>query len=216
MVPDELKSLTRTRLLEAAAATFASHGFRNARIRDICRQADANIAAVNYHFRDKRGLYEAVLRNAFLQLPGIDLTDPEGPSDESNEQRLHLFIKSFLAQLLGGEQTALYARLVAREMLDPTDALDDVIQEGMRPQVDFLLRLLREFLGSVEDEQFVRRCAGSILGQCLYFHFGRPVILGTGLETTLSHEMLDELADHVTQFSLAALRHLKTGNEMTE
>ena len=207
------KPVTRTRLLEAAAAVFSVQGFRNARIRDICRQADANIAAINYHFRDKRGLYDAVLRHAFLQLPDIDLADPKGLSDRSMEQRLHGFIKSFLAQLLGGEQTAVYTKLVAREMMDPTDALDDVIQEGMRPQVDFLIRLVRELLGSAADEKLVRRCAGSILGQCLYFHFGQPVILGTGLETTLSPEMIDEFADHVTQFSVAALRQLKRSDK---
>ena len=121
MAHEKNKSETRTRLLEAAAAVFSVQGFRNARIRDICRKADANIAAINYHFRDKRGLYDAVLRHAFLQLPGADLNGPKGRGQRSMEHRLHVFIKSFLAQLLGDEQTALYTKLIAREMLDPTD-----------------------------------------------------------------------------------------------
>ena len=52
---------TRDRLLHAAAEVFATAGFREATIRDICAKAGANIAAINYHFGDKSGLYTAVL-----------------------------------------------------------------------------------------------------------------------------------------------------------
>ena len=38
---------TRRRLLEAAGEVFAEHGFRAATVQEICRRADANIAAVN-------------------------------------------------------------------------------------------------------------------------------------------------------------------------
>ena len=55
---------TRARLIDAAGQVFADHGFQAATIRDICTRAGANVAAVNYHFRDKAGLYLAVLRQS--------------------------------------------------------------------------------------------------------------------------------------------------------
>jgi len=39
-------------------------GYQAATIRAICARADANIALVNYHFRDKLGLYTALLQRA--------------------------------------------------------------------------------------------------------------------------------------------------------
>jgi AcrR family transcriptional regulator len=56
--------VTRERLIEAAGQLFADHGFRKVTVREICRVARANVAAVNYHFGDKLGLYREVLDTA--------------------------------------------------------------------------------------------------------------------------------------------------------
>jgi len=50
----------RRRLLEAAGEVFAEHGFKGATIQEISQRASANIASVNYHFRDKETLYHEV------------------------------------------------------------------------------------------------------------------------------------------------------------
>src|SRR5947207_8694438 len=55
---------TRQRLLEAAGEVFAERGFRDATVQEICRRADANIAAVHYHFADKEQLYRAIIQYA--------------------------------------------------------------------------------------------------------------------------------------------------------
>ena len=56
--------LTRDKLIEAAGHLFAERGYRAATIRKICRRAKANVAAVNYTFGDKMGLYTEVLRHS--------------------------------------------------------------------------------------------------------------------------------------------------------
>ena len=44
---------TKDRLLAAACAVFADKGYRAATVVEICTAAEANIAAVNYHFGNK-------------------------------------------------------------------------------------------------------------------------------------------------------------------
>src|SRR5579863_9420821 len=56
--------LTRNKLIEAAGHVFAERGYRSATIREIWRRAGANVAAVNYTFGDKMGLYTEVLRQS--------------------------------------------------------------------------------------------------------------------------------------------------------
>src|ERR1700694_5510718 len=53
---------TREKLLEVAEQVFADRGYQAVTIREICVQAGANVAAVNYHFGDKLGLYTEVLQ----------------------------------------------------------------------------------------------------------------------------------------------------------
>ena len=58
---DPIQAATRRELLDAAAEVFGEAGYRNATVREICRRAGANIAAINYHFGDKEKLYADVL-----------------------------------------------------------------------------------------------------------------------------------------------------------
>ena len=49
------------RLLAAARAAFAQHGFDGASVRDITTAADVNLGAITYHFGSKDALYAQVL-----------------------------------------------------------------------------------------------------------------------------------------------------------
>src|SRR5580658_9600387 len=62
--PRRFAASTRETLLEAAGQVFAERGYYNVTIREICRRAGANVAAVNYTFGDKLGLYTEVLRQS--------------------------------------------------------------------------------------------------------------------------------------------------------
>src|ERR1700733_15348985 len=55
---------TRAKLLKVAGRAFAERGFHATTIREICRRAGTNVAAVNYHFHDKIGLYTEVLQQS--------------------------------------------------------------------------------------------------------------------------------------------------------
>ncbi len=52
---------TKQRILDAAERLFAEQGFDGASLRSITAAAGVNLAAVNYHFRSKDALVQAVL-----------------------------------------------------------------------------------------------------------------------------------------------------------
>ena len=199
---------TRDRLLEAAAEVFAEHGYRNGRVRDICERARANIAAVNYYFGDKRKLYGQALHHAFFRLSGADPTEWGVPADAGLEELLRGFARTILGQLTAEGETALYPKLVARELADPTDSLERIIEAGIRPQLEVLHRMVQQALGEHVGGEQVRRSMASILGQCLFYYFARPVIERVELLEEPTSDRIDAIADHIAQFSLAGLRHI--------
>jgi AcrR family transcriptional regulator len=201
---------TRQRLLHAAGITFAERGFEHATIREICRRARANIAAVNYHFHGKQGLYAAVLTHgAKLALDAFPPDQGLGAAPSVDDE-LQVFIYSFLCRFLDAHQRqSWYARLCAREMVEPTAALDGVVRQIIRPLAEHLEGLVARRLKPRASKALVRRCSLSIVGQCLLHHFHRPVLERLYGPQRHTEADIRRLADHITAFSLAALRQMK-------
>ena len=190
----------------AAGEVFAEHGFRAATVRDICQRAGSNVAAVNYHFRDKEHLYAAVLEYAHgyaieKHPPLLGLA-----ADAPAEQRLQAFVRSFLLRILDEGRPAWHGKLMAHEFAEPTSALDKVVEQSVRPLFNLLVSIIRELAGPDAPNECVRLCAASVVGQCLHFYHARPVIARLNPAVSYSPAGLTALADHVARFSLAAIR----------
>jgi AcrR family transcriptional regulator len=59
---------TKERLIDSAEHLFAQNGYHNTSLRAITTKAEANLAAVNYHFGSKEALITAVLERRLLPL----------------------------------------------------------------------------------------------------------------------------------------------------
>ncbi len=210
-MPDQQSTLgTRERLLEAAGEVFAEAGFHHATVRDICARAGANIAAVNYHFRDKDGLYEAVLQNAHDAAAAhypydAGQTDARGP-----EEKLRAFVSTFMNRLFNEGRPAWHPKLMAREMVEPTGALDRVVARSIRPHFELLASIVRELLGPAATEDRVARCGASVVGQCLLYYYCRPVLSRLLPGDTYDAERTRARAEHIVAFSLAGIGGIAT------
>jgi AcrR family transcriptional regulator len=197
---------TEQRVLEAAGEVFAELGYRAATIRQICQKADANIAAVNYYFGDKEGLYLAVLRSVpnaqaekYPARMGLN-------GDAPPEEQLRAYIRSLLHRVFDSGRPGWHTRLIARELAEPTPALDTLIEEIARPLHRDLAAIVRRLLGPRVGDEAVRWSALSILGQCVYYHHARMVLRRLYPEQSYAVADITRLADHIAEFSLAALR----------
>jgi len=73
---------TRARILKAAGAEFARHGFAGARGERIAQRARSSERMLYYYFGSKDGLFRAVLEQAYAQLRDAERSvqlDPEDP-----------------------------------------------------------------------------------------------------------------------------------------
>lgn len=199
---------TRERILAAAGEVFAEVGFRDATVREICTRAGANVAAVNYHFGDKQALYAETFERARCFSEAETQRHLALGVGQPAERRLSLFIEAFMHKLLDSGRPTWHAKLMSREMIEPTGVLDHVVKTYVRPQFEMLCGIVGELLGPNTPQDLVYLSAASVIGQCLHYHHCREVTkrLCSDLYHTPGVEKV--LAAHVTEFSLSALRGL--------
>lgn len=200
---------TRERLIHAAAQLFADRGFAGVTVREICSAAEANVAAVNYHFRDKLGLYTEVVQTAILAMRETShAVRQAGEVRDTAEQRVREYVRVFMHRVMEQGPSAWIHKLMNREMQQPTEALDLVVEQALRPRLQYLGGLIAEILDCRPDDPRVLRSIVSIQGQCLLFV---PSEVGTRLfpDFKSTFGTVDDLAAHVADFSIAGIRALK-------
>jgi len=199
----DLHDLTRERIIFAAGEIFAEEGFQAATVRAICEKAQVNIAAVNYHFRDKLGLYTEVLRESCVH-------DKLAPTHAVDDPKLALrsFIYGMMSRLLRPGYDSWRMHIMAREMAQPTPALTAVIEQTIRPNSDFLRSIVSRLVGLPSDDIRVRRTSYSIVGQCMMYRIGAPVLKQLWPDMPPSEQSIEEIAAHITEFSLHGIEGL--------
>ena len=200
---------TRDRLLRAACRLFAKKGFHEATVAEICEAADANIASINYHFGDKEALYDEVWRHAFALAATAHPLDENQPPTDSLEEAIRRFANALLHRIFSDEESGLFAELLYHEMANPTLALDRIAREALLPQNEYLDRLLRVALGPDCDDATLLRCKHSIIGQCAFYNFSRPLRERVIGKASLTEDETGRLARHIARFSLGGLQAIK-------
>jgi AcrR family transcriptional regulator len=203
---------TREKLLEAAEEVFAERGYYKATIREICRRAGANVASVNYTFGDKLGLYTETLRQA-LRASEIAQVRAVMDAAKSPEELVRSVIQVRLRSLCGRKPPDRAFQIVMHEFSQPTPAMNRVIDEGMRPVYGRMLKAVGAIIGLPPEHETTMLCNNSIIGQVLFYKFSQPVLSRLQPELKLTPENLKRIADHITSFSVTALRAMAAMNK---
>ena len=194
---------TQRRLLLAAGEIFAERGFHAATIKEITDRAGASLASVNYHFRDKAELYSAVLRRIGEEC--VEIIPPDDALTGDAATRFRQFIRWYCVKSMGRNKPTWERILLAREMIEPTTALDSLLESVFRPLNEKLSDLIAELLGVRPNHETVGLIAASVFGQCMY-HLRHQQFIGRMHPQLGDHPNVEHLAAHIADFSLAGLR----------
>lgn len=125
---------TKSRIIEAAGQIFGQKGFEGATIREICQLAQANVAAVNYHFGDKQRLYFEQPRACDLwRAEQVPL--PAWTADTPASVKLRDFIETTLARMMNEKGARTWHVQVIRfaRFLCLTGACQELVRDYIRP-----------------------------------------------------------------------------------
>lgn len=153
---------TKTRLLDAAERLFADHGFTDASLRAITAQAGANLAAVNYHFGGKEGLFEAVLARMLQPMNAERLRRLDRLEAGGEPIALEALIEAFVGPPFElkrdhGERGAAFMRLMGHASSDPTEHVRELVIRQFRGVFERFLPAFAKLLPGLSQGELIWR-----------------------------------------------------------
>ena len=204
----EKKMKTRERILQAASQVFAEHGFEKGTVREICTRAQANVAAVNYHFRDKRELYMRVLdaweKESDERFPIANGVSSDAPAPERIKGLFTSFLRRIFFSGDSPDESHKRARVIMHEIASGTH-IKERREEDSYCRVEAVMRANLIELMPGASPLLVQDCVDSSMSQvtACFMHF---VYDPHEYQDMLSYEEVDRLAAHMTTFALGGIR----------
>jgi AcrR family transcriptional regulator len=156
---------TRTRLVEAALDLLAERGEEGVTLREVTNAAEANVAAVSYHFGSLKSLCDVAIEHALeryleAQERAVSALGPESTLEELARAFAAPMIR---AMAVGGRDFAVM-RIVARVGIDPPEGWDRLGARFDRIRAD-VVRVLKANVRGVKDQELIlrTRCAAGML-----------------------------------------------------
>ena len=205
---------TREKLVEAAGQVFAEHGYHATTVREIVKRSGANIAAVNYHFGGKLGLYTEVLQR-LVRAARVNAINSALDQNAPPEEILRAVIGARLQSVTRPNLQDLHSRIMMHELVQPTPALSRVVNEVSRPIYERLLELVGRIIDLPPKNEKTRLCVHSVMGQILVYVLAGPLLMRLWPELEMTPEQVDRIAEHIWDFSLAYLRQKSGGRQVT-
>ncbi len=197
---------TRAALIRAATAVFAEHGYDGGSVRLITQRAEANQAAINYHFGGKEELYREVLEAAADALEKESFLDAEELDRLPPEDALRLYLRQFLSPLVKRDRVSQYMRIYTWESVRPSPVFKDFV--AARPPRIFRLaeRVVRRFLPADAGPEAIAIRTLWLAQQPIFFVREADLVAMMSSGLAFDAAGVERLVETLTALSLAGLR----------
>jgi len=205
---DTDKPNTKEALLDAAEVLFSERGYEAVGIREIVDRANANLAAIKYHFGSKRDLYNEAVRRLLERARADgnlwDLLDGPFESPLAASEALGGFVSLHVLRVLEGGLSTVAARLFLMEAIWPSEAFDDVIEEHFKPCMKKLEFVIRRINPRIDDSE-AATLAQSVMAPMAYQRIYRRIIdsMESNGQPIESHAI--ELAESIGSFVIRGI-----------
>lgn len=193
---------TRAAIIRAAGELFGEQGYDRTTSKAICQHANVNMAAINYHFGSRDGLYLAVLREVHANLMSLNNLQALAEADFPPAERLRNIIHEFTWLIF--DENRWEFRVWIREILSPSPLWDQIQQEQLRPKFNLVGNVIAEICGKQEDDPQILSLMLSVMSPfvLLLLAIRSPSSPIEGLFERSS----EEIAESLWNFAMAGLK----------
>lgn len=177
----------RENLLITALDLFGRYGFDGTSTRMITAQAKVNLQSIAYYFGNKEGLYQAAITHLLDEITQktqslraeirARLDDPSHPVTKSEAADILFTLASALLNLLLNPHSAIWARFIIREQMEPTSTFEKLYAGYMESVLEIVARLIAILKDQSAIDTAIRLRAMSFVGGLLIFRIGHAALL---------------------------------------
>ena len=197
---------TRQHILQVAGRIFADRGYARATSREICQTAGTNMAAVNYHFGSKDGLYDAVLVEAHSQLVRLDDLEALSASSIGHKQKLRKLISLFVRRS-SGPALPWGLRVFVHELMAPSAHVPVLMRDAVLPKIQVIASLMAEVLGVADTHPLVQRSLALVVLPCIMLVIAPREIVREVMPSLAADP--EVLIDDMTAYAMAGLAAIR-------
>jgi len=172
--PIETLGVGAKKILDAAEALFAEHGYHGVSVQDIAKAAEVSKANVYHHFSSKDDLYFAVIKNSMQEMN--DLLHSFTQNQASSIDLISGFSAAHLAHLIHKPHIA---KLVLRELLDgSSDRCRALAQDVFAGHYQMLQAMMRKAQdsGVFNKDMNLEHMAIALVGLNVFLFQSWPVL----------------------------------------
>ena len=197
---------TRARILQAAGELFAAHGLSGTTSKAVAAHAGVDMALINYHFKSRDGLYQAVLEEAHRQLISLDTLATMAAAPLPASEKIRLLLAGLVAQALDPDPHW-YMPVLAGALVTPSEHTRELLLRVAGPKLQIAREILAQELGCAPDHPATVRCLISTGGPCILMLIGGRNLPGPLQE--LRQMPADDLTDHLHRFAMAGIEAIR-------
>ena len=199
-------SAAKEKLIESAIKVFAEQGYREGKVADIVKGADANIAAVNYHFGSKDQLFVQALRKAFIDANEVFPSRGDLPDSATAEERVAALAEAILRRSFDSGKAGYFNRIMNRTMHVAGSPVNLILGELSGLELDYMSEILTDFL-KIESKPLLEWARCNFL-QLATIVSKRPGGYHGLFATEPKQEQIDDMIKSQVKVILASLKAL--------
>ncbi len=193
---------TREKILDAAEALFVEKGYSATSLRAIATSAEVNLAATNYHFGSKEGLFQAVLHRRIAPVNAMRLSLLKELIDSEHPLTTRDILNAFFAPFKDGSIETI-PTIMGRLFAEPQAFVQQIIEQEFSELSEKFLGALSTVLPEVEPEELRWRFHFMIGSMLQMLRIPAPI----GTEHT--PEKFTEGIVHLLSFTVAGMEQAK-------
>lgn len=202
---------TRQRILDTAEAVFMEMGYDGASLRQVTGAAGVNLAAVNYHFGSKEGLFHAVLTRRLqglnqARLKALDALEAKaGGAPLKPSQIVDAFFGTLLRMAAtDGAGGGVFLRLIGRTLTEPGEFIRVLLAQEFADVLERFKEALFRALPDVPKAEIVWR---------FHFMLGATSYAIAGIDTLrlVTDWQTGEIGDDIRQLQARLMSFLLGG-----